>query len=118
MNESNQIYGMQKNTYLMLLHLSFFLGYIIPLLGWVAPIIMWQSKKEDADVDKHGKNLINFLLSYLIYAFVGFLLSIIGIGFVILGAIAVLQVVFVIMAALKANNGESWKYPLSIELIK
>lgn len=117
-SEANLL-GMDENTYLMVMHLSQFFGYITAGLGFIAPIILWLINKDKNDaVDQHGKNILNFLISWIIYGLAGFvltftiILSIVGIPLLIV--LAVLQVVFIILAAVKANNGEFWKYPMTI----
>lgn len=110
------LFGMEENTYLMLMHLSQFAGFIIPLAGFIVPILMWITNKENnVHVDKHGKNILNFTISYLIYTTV---LAITIIGIPLLIALGVIYIVFVIMATVKANNGIYWKYPLTIEFLK
>lgn len=106
--------GMSLNTYLILMHLSQFAGFIVPGLGFVAPIVMWVVNKENPEVDKHGKNIANFMISMIIYAIASAILILLIIGIPMLIAIAIIELVFIIIAAVKAANGEYWKYPLSI----
>jgi uncharacterized Tic20 family protein len=113
---SKPLFGMAENTYLMLMHLSQFLGAIIPGLGLAAPIILWALNKDaNQRVDATGKRIFNFLISYAIYCIAASFLIFAFIGLVLLPVLAVLVVVFVILAAVKANNGEDWDYPLSIK---
>lgn len=110
------LFGLTENTYLMLMHLSQFAGFILPIAGFVAPIFMWITNKDNSSkVDLHGKNIINFMISYAIYAAV-LCITIIGIPLAII--LGILYLLFVILACVKANNGEYWKYPLSIQFIK
>jgi len=110
------LFGLTESTYLMLMHLSQFAGFLLPIAGFVAPIIMWITNKENsASVDMHGKNIINFMISYAIYAAV-LCITIIGIPLAII--LGVLYLLFVILASVKASNGEYWNYPLSIQFIK
>lgn len=102
----------------MILHLSVLTGLAVPLAGWIAPIAIWQIKKDEfPDLDEHGKNVTNFLLSLLIYTIVSALLCIIVIGIPLLLAVAAIHIIFPIIAGLKASNGETWKYPLTITFI-
>lgn len=113
------LFGLEENTYLMLMHLTQFSGVIVPLLGYILPILMWITNKEaNENVDKHGKNILNFTISFLIYSAISALSIFILIGIPLLLIIGVLYIVFVVMAAVKANNGEYWKYPLTIEFVK
>lgn len=110
------LWGLAENTFLLLIHLSQFAGAIVPLAGFVLPIIMWVTQKDvNANVDLHGKNILNAIISYTIYALV---LSITIIGIPLAIILGVIYVVFVILAAIKANNGEYWKYPFTIQFVK
>lgn len=113
---SKPLFGLAENAYLMLMHLSQLLGVLLPLAGFVAPVIMWITNKDtNANVDLHGKNILNFTISYLIYSAV---LAITIIGIPLLFVLGILYLVFVIMAAVKANNGEYWRYPFIIQFFK
>jgi len=109
----------QTRMWGMFLHLSVFAGYAVPIAGLLAPIVIWQIKKDELPlIDEHGKNLMNWLLSLLVYTIACVLLSFLFVGIPLLFLLALLSVVFPIVAGIKANNGEVWKYPLSIEFLK
>lgn len=107
------LWGMSESTFLMLMHLSQF------LTAFILPLIMWISNKDlNKNVDQHGKNILNFVISYTIYGIISSFLIIVVIGIVLLVALGIMSTIFIILAAVKAANGETWKYPLSIEFIK
>ncbi len=109
----------ETRQWAMFLHLSQLAGYILPLLGLVVPIIIWQSKKDQFPIlDVHGKNVINWIISELIYGAICFVLVFVVIGIPLLGILGILAVVFPIIGGIRANNGEVWRYPLTIEIIK
>ena len=111
--------GMDEDQYCMLLHLSTLAGYIIPLAGFVVPIIMWTSYKDQSPhIDKHGKMVTNFLISAFIYYAIGIVLSVLCIGFVILIALAVVGIIFSILGAIKASQGDLYEYRLTIKFIE
>lgn len=112
---SSNLWGMNLDSFLLLMHLSQFAGFIVPGLGFVLPIVMWQTNKEDSEVDKHGKNIVNFMLSMIIYFCISGILCLLLVGFVLLGVLAILEIIFIIMAAVKASRREYWEYPLSIK---
>lgn len=113
--KNEQISGMDEKTYITLMHLSQFAGFIVPGLGFIAPIVMWLVKsKESPEIDRHGKNIANFMVSMIIYAIISCILILLVIGIPMLIAIGIIEIVFIIIAAVKAANGEYWKYPLSI----
>ncbi len=109
-----------ERTWAMLCHLSALLGYIMPVIGWyLGPFLVWQIKKNTMpSIEAHGKEVLNFQLSLLVYAVVSCLLIIVAIGIALLWVLAVFNVVCLIVAAIKANNGESWRYPLCIRFLK
>ena len=116
----------QARTWNMLCHLSALAGYIIPFGNVLGPLLIWQIKKiEFPSVEEHGKAALNFQLTVLIALFVGamaaFLLSFVCIGFLLIPvvvAIALCGLVFAIIAGIKANNGEAYRYPWSLALVK
>jgi uncharacterized Tic20 family protein len=103
----------------LFLHLSQFAGFVVPIAGLIAPIILWQVKKDELPgIDAHGKVVLNWILSELIYALVCIPLAFILIGIPMLLAVMVLAIVFPIVGGLKANEGTVWPYPLSIPFFK
>jgi uncharacterized Tic20 family protein len=105
----------QQNTNAFLIHISAFAGFVFPFGQIITPLIAWQTLKDRSPfLDEQGKEAINFNLSYTLYAFI---LSIMG-----LGAISVILylvgISLIIIAALKAKEGESYKYPFTIKFIK
>jgi uncharacterized protein len=103
----------------MFIHLSILAGYLIPIAGFIVPFVMWQMKKyEHPLIDAHGKNVINWLLSFLLYAFICWILALILIGFLFLWILGILNVIFAIVGGLKANNGEVWAYPFTIRFLR
>ncbi len=65
------------NTWCMLIHLSQFCAYIIPLAGLVVPIILWQIRKDESGlIDQHGRIVANWIISEIIYLLIFGLLCI------------------------------------------
>jgi uncharacterized protein len=97
------------------------LGILSHLLGlftgFVGPLIMFFAA-EDKEAKKHSKFALNWQFSLLIYSFVSVLLMVIIIGIVFLVALGILNMVFCIMATVKASEGKYWKYPLTIPFFK
>ncbi|MCR8636714.1 MULTISPECIES: DUF4870 domain-containing protein [Paenibacillus] len=89
------------------------------VVGFLAPLIIWLIKKDQSQyVDEHAKESLNFQISITIYSIIASVLMVVLIGFVLLPAIIVFMYVFCIIATIKANNGEMYRYPLTIRLIK
>ena len=103
----------------MFVHLSQLLGFIIPFGGLVAPILLWQLNKEKMPaLDAHGKAVANWMISSVIYFAVSAVLCLVLIGFLGILALVIMGIVFPIIGAVKANNGELWEYPLTIKFLK
>ena len=112
-------WGMETNQFCMFMHLSQFAGIIIPFGGIILPLIMWTTNKQQSDlVNEHGKNILNWMISVAIYIVVSSILSLVLIGILLLFVIGICALIFTITGAVKANNGEIYKYPLSIRFIK
>jgi hypothetical protein len=107
------------NMWGMFIHISQFAGVVVPYAGLILPIVLWQIKKNESPViDKHGKIVTNWIISASIYGIVSAMLSAILIGIPMLFALLLCAVVFPIIGAVKANNGEIWQYPMCIKFFK
>ncbi len=104
----------------MICHLSALAGLVVPVVGCiVGPLVIWQIKKEEFPfVDEQGKEAVNFQISMLIYGIVAGLLCFACVGFVLLPAVAIFDLIFLLIAAVKANDGYHYRYPLTIRFIK
>lgn len=116
--------ALSKDTrmWAMFCHLAGLAGFVLPVIlsGIIAPLVVWQIKKEEHPfIDYSGKEAVNFQISIGIYALISALLiPVFCIGFVLLPAVAIFDLVFLLIAAVKANNGERYLYPLTIRFIK
>ena len=117
--KAKEFWGMDELNYSMLMHLSQFAGAIIPFGGLAMPLVMWLTNNKNSEtVDAHGKNIMNWIISMVIYVIASFILTFVFIGIITMIAVGILAIVFPIIGAVKANRGEIWKYPLSIPFIK
>jgi uncharacterized Tic20 family protein len=109
----------QSKTIATLCHLFSFCGYLIPFVGGVlGPMILWLLKRKNSEfIDIHGKESVNFQISILVYTILSALLITAAIGFILLGAVAIFNLVCVILASIRANDGELYRYPFCIRLI-
>lgn len=116
---SKPYWGMELNTYCMFMHLGQLAGLLIPLVGWILPILMWTTHKDRSEVvDAHGKNILNWMISVLIFSIIAGVLSVIIIGIPLLIAIWICDIVFIIIGGMRANDGIVWKYPYSLTIMK
>jgi uncharacterized protein len=107
------------NQWAMFVHFSLFAGYIVPLAGLLVPIILWQIKKDQYPfVDIHGKIVVNWIISLIIYTAICAVLLFVVIGIVGFALLGALTIIFPIIGGIKANQGEVWEYPLTIKFIR
>ena len=103
----------------MFAHLSALSGVVIPFGNIIGPLVVWQVKKDTLPfAADQGKEALNFNITMLIAAFIGFLLTFILIGLVLLPLIGIAWLVFTILAGIKANEGVAYRYPFALRLIK
>ena len=103
----------------MFAHLSALSGVVIPFGNIIGPLVVWQIKKDTLPfAADQGKEALNFNITMLIAAFIGFLLTFVLIGLVLLPLIGIAWLVFTILAGIKANEGVAYRYPFALRLVK
>ena len=108
-----------EKTYAMLCHFLAFSGYAIPLGHIIGPLILWLVKKDEFPlVDDQGKESINFQITMTIGFLISIVLCFVLIGFVLLVGLAIFDLIIVIVAGIKANEGVQYRYPVNIRFIK
>ncbi len=116
----------EERTWGLICHLAALGMYVFPAFGnIIGAFIAWiVFKDRSAFADDQGKESINFQISLTLYAAIGiaFCFVTFGLGiFVVvplLGIMSILQIIFVIVAALEANKGVMYRYPATIRFIK
>ena len=108
-----------SRTWGMICHLAALAGYVIPFGNVIGPLVAWQIKKDgSAFVDYHGKESLNFQITVTLAIMASIPLVLVLIGILMLIVIPIAALVLVIVASVKAGNGEIYRYPLTIRLIK
>ena len=117
----------QARTWNMLCHLSALAGFIgVPFGNVLGPLIVWQIKKNEIpSVEIHGKAAVNFQITVLLAGLAAGVAMFVGILFCIgwfllpvVILIGLAGLIFPIIAGIKANNGEDYRYPWSLALVK
>jgi uncharacterized Tic20 family protein len=106
-------------------HLSALSGWLTGGVGWIAgPLIVWLLKKSELPgVDAHGKEALNFQISIFLYSIGMLLVAFLtcGLGGILLVPVAfvlgLVQIVFTVIAGIKASNGELYRYPFTVRLV-
>lgn len=85
----------------------------------IGPLIIWVIKKDESNfINYHGKEYFNFFISYAIYSLIGTVLMFVLVGFVIVPILALMYLIFTLVALLKAYKGEYYRIPLIFRFIK
>ena len=108
------------NTMGMLCHLLSLTQLLgVPLGNILGPLIVWLVKRdEDPFVDLCGKESLNFQISMTIYLVIAGILILLFVGLFIIPVLMILNIVYTIIAAIKASEGTSYTYPFTIRFIK
>jgi len=117
----------EERKWAMLCHLSGLAGLspLLPAIGCaVAPLVIWQLKAEEFPfVAEQGRRAVNFQLSMLLYVTIGTIIcfvSIVGAFLVpvVLCVFGLIDIIFVLTAAVKSNGGWHYRYPITIRFFK
>ena len=108
------------NKWAMFTHLAALLGILLPMALVLGPTLVWMLKrKESAFIDDQGKEVINFQMTVLVISFTLALLSTFSSVFLAVSALTVIAgMVFAVIGGLAAKQGEKYRYPFAIRLLK
>jgi len=101
-----------ENNLAMIAHI---LGIVI---GFVGPLIIFLTAKEKPFAYEQSKEALNFQITVAIALVAAGVLSFIGIGIILYPLVGIANLIFSIMAAMAANKGEAYQYPVTLRLIK
>ncbi|NNC49027.1 MAG: DUF4870 domain-containing protein [Flaviramulus sp.] len=109
----------QDNQLLVITHLSQLITLVTGFGSLLLPLILWLTQKEKVyQMDAHGKNIINFQLSLIVYCIICIpLILLFGLGLLGFLLLGIISIIFPIVNAIKASRGENPKYPLSLNFI-
>ena len=112
-------------TWDTLCHLSALAGLLIPLGNVIGPLVIWLMKRQEfPSVDAHGKEALNFQISVVIYLLGAGAVAMVGMFFCVglllvpvLLVVPIVPTVYTIIAAIKANEGVAYRYPLTLRMV-
>ncbi|NNE31485.1 MAG: DUF4870 domain-containing protein [Winogradskyella sp.] len=107
------------NQLIVITHLTQLLTYLTGFGGLIVPLIIWATQKDKVEaMDAHGKRILNFQLSIIIYSIISIpLIFVFGLGILTLILLCILAFIMPIINAIKASNGELPSYPLSLNFV-
>jgi uncharacterized Tic20 family protein len=109
-----------ERTWGMLAHLAALAGLVLPLIGIVlGPLAVWLTRRDESQfVGDHAKEALNFNISVLLGAIACMLLMLVFVGFVLGTALFIYWLAMTLVAAIKASDGHTYRYPFSLRLVK
>jgi uncharacterized Tic20 family protein len=109
-----------ERTWGMLAHLSALAGLVLPLFGIVlGPLAVWVTHRDGSEfVVGHAREALNFNLSVLLGALACLLLMLVFVGFLLGTALFIAWLVLTLIAAIRASEGRTYRYPFSLRLVK
>ncbi|PYZ93938.1 hypothetical protein CR194_09755 [Salipaludibacillus keqinensis] len=95
--------------------LIYLISFFTAFLG---PLIIWLMKKNDSTfIDHHGREYLNFFISYTVYGIISAILIIVLVGIALASILGIAAFVFTVIAAIKAFGGEYYRFPLIFRLL-
>lgn len=108
----------QDNQLLAITHLSQLITLVTGFGSLILPLIFWLPQKEKVyQMDAHGKNIVNFQLSLIVYFICVPLILLFGLGLLSFIVLGIISIIFPIINAIKASRGEVPTYLLSLNFI-
>ena len=110
----------EDRNLIVVAHLSQLLDLITGVGGFIVPLVLWITQKDKVlGMDESGKQILNFQISIFLYSIICIpLILMLGLGFLGLIVIGIVAIVFPIINAIKASNGEPTYYPVTIQFLK
>jgi uncharacterized Tic20 family protein len=120
MNDVTATPSAHERNWAVFAHLSALLGLIVWGVGSVlGPLVVWLIKKDEMPfLNDQGREALNFQITIFLAGLVASALIFMLIGLPLLFALGVFDLVFIIIAAIKASEGVAYRYPVNLRLIK
>ena len=108
----------EERTWSMAAHVSALLT-LVGIPSMIGPLVVWLMKKDSSPmVDAHGKEAVNFNISFMLYGIASIILIVVLIGILLIPIVLITWFVLVIIATTRASRNEFYRYPLTIRFIK
>jgi len=100
----------------MLAAILYVVSLFFPIIG---PLVIWLIKKDESSfINYHGREYFNFFISYTVYSVISGILVFLIVGIFLLWILGIMALVFTIIAAVKAYEGNEYRFPLVFRVIK
>ncbi|MGB5419614.1 DUF4870 domain-containing protein [Algibacter sp.] len=104
---------------LVITHLSQLITLVTGFGSLLLPLVLWLTQKEKVfQMDTHGKNIVNFQLSLILWCIICVpLILLFGLGLLGFAVLGIISIIFPIVNAIRASRGETPTYPLTFTFI-
>lgn len=108
----------EERNFAMLAHISALLTFVTVIGGIIAPLVIWLMRKDQGGfAAEQAKEALNFQITVVILGFICWILMLVLIGFLLLWILGVVNLIFIIIAAIKTSDGVAYRYPFNLRLV-
>ncbi|MCG8388336.1 MAG: DUF4870 domain-containing protein [Cytophagales bacterium] len=110
--------AINEKQWALIAHLGTLVGYVVPLGNIIVPLVVYISKKDESEfVREHARESLNFQITFTILVIFAIITIVLMVGILFLVVLPIVNLIFVILAALAIDKGQFYKYPLTISFI-
>ena len=108
----------EERNWAMLAHLSALLTYATVIGGMIAPLVIWLIRKDQGGfAAEQAKESLNFQITVFLIAIPCWILCLLLIGFLLLWILGLINLILIIVAAVKTSHGVAYRYPFNLRLV-
>ncbi|TRX51613.1 DUF4870 domain-containing protein [Fulvivirga sp. M361] len=110
--------AINEKQWALIAHLGSLAGYIIPFGNIIVPLVVYVSKKDESEfVREHARESLNFQITFTILMVFAVITIILMVGILFLIILPIINLIFVVLAAMAIEKGDFYKYPLAVKFI-
>ena len=110
--------GISDKQWALNAHLGTLAGYIIPLGNIIVPLVVYVSKKDESEyIGEHARESLNFQITFTLLIIAAVITIVLMVGILFLIVLPIVNLIFIILAALAIDKGEFYRYPLAIKFV-
>lgn len=92
------------------------IAHILGLVSWIVGPLILMVVADDEFTKKNAANALNWQICFTIYFIISVFLTLFLIGFVFVFILSILDLIFCVIGAVKAAEGQAWEYPLTVRI--
>ena len=110
--------GISDKQWALIAHLGTLAGYIIPLGNIIVPLVVYVSKKDESEyIGEHARESLNFQITFTLLIIAAVITIVLMVGILFLIVLPIVNLIFIILAALAIDKGEFYRYQLAIKYV-